>query len=266
MSYSVSTTPKAPNVAVSTASTPTSKNSEWSCAIRSGRLRARISLHPSRSGPPKSSGERSRSWTQVPKAPSKMTTRSSRVRRKSDIPWSGYRRVRFRLDPFSGDTHRSVGAREQRSVAAAVAVGPHERGLVAEPRVEAPDLLAATDVPAVEASGADALVDLDLGREHRVEAQLAADRRDVGHERRRHDHQRVTLPTVPPGTGDDVRSEVAHHDSGRELLADALDLGRGAPRERVPDHDRLRPVAASREERGHGRGQRPVDLGAVSYT
>ena len=48
MSYSASTTGKEPKVAVSTASTPASKNSVCSSAIRSGRVRTRCSLQPSR--------------------------------------------------------------------------------------------------------------------------------------------------------------------------------------------------------------------------
>ena len=53
--YSASTSPNAPNVAVSTASTPASKYSRCIWATRSGRVSTRFSLHPSRSGPPKSS-------------------------------------------------------------------------------------------------------------------------------------------------------------------------------------------------------------------
>ena len=46
---------KAPNVAVSTASTPTAKKASCMPAITSGRVRASISLQPSSSAPPKSS-------------------------------------------------------------------------------------------------------------------------------------------------------------------------------------------------------------------
>ena len=75
MPYSASGTAKAPNVHVSMASTPTARYDSCREAITSGRTTHTISLQPSRSGPPKSSGPRSRSWMPVPKAPSKMTTR-----------------------------------------------------------------------------------------------------------------------------------------------------------------------------------------------
>ena len=55
MSYSVSTVEKLPKLAVSTASTPTSKNAACIASITSGRVRQSISLQPSRSAPPKSS-------------------------------------------------------------------------------------------------------------------------------------------------------------------------------------------------------------------
>src|SRR5215207_3994215 len=54
-------------------------------AMRSGRVSTTCSLQPSSSGPPKSSGPRSWSCTHVPKAPSKIRTRSRRAARKSDI-------------------------------------------------------------------------------------------------------------------------------------------------------------------------------------
>src|SRR2546423_2535895 len=82
MPYSASTTGKAPKVSVSTASTPTSKKLRWSSAMTAGRVTARISLHPSRAGPPKSSAPRSCIWRLVPVAPSKTTTRSRKVSRK----------------------------------------------------------------------------------------------------------------------------------------------------------------------------------------
>ena len=56
MPYSLSTTEKLPNVAVSSASTPTSRNAECIDRITSGRVRHSISLQPSRARPPKSSG------------------------------------------------------------------------------------------------------------------------------------------------------------------------------------------------------------------
>ena len=55
MPYSASTSAKAPNVAVSTASTPASKYSRCIWATRSGRVSTRFSLHPSSASPPKSS-------------------------------------------------------------------------------------------------------------------------------------------------------------------------------------------------------------------
>ena len=50
MPYSLSTSGKAPNVAVSTASTPASKNSSCIWATRSGRVSTRCSLQPSSAG------------------------------------------------------------------------------------------------------------------------------------------------------------------------------------------------------------------------
>src|SRR5438105_1223909 len=97
MPYSASTTGKAPNVSVSTASTPTSKKLRWSSAMTAGRVTARISLQPSKAGPPKSSAPSSRCWRLVPVAPSKMTTRSRRVSRKRPMISSGYRRVHENL-------------------------------------------------------------------------------------------------------------------------------------------------------------------------
>src|SRR5918994_4903404 len=85
MPYSARTTGNDPNVAVSTASTPTSKNSLCIRAMTSGRVSTTCSLHPSSSGPPKSSGPRSWSCTHVPNAPSKIRTRSRSAARKSDI-------------------------------------------------------------------------------------------------------------------------------------------------------------------------------------
>ena len=64
------TVEKAPKVAVSTASTPASRKALCICSITSGRVRASISLQPSRDGPPKSSGPRFRVWRCVPVAPS----------------------------------------------------------------------------------------------------------------------------------------------------------------------------------------------------
>src|SRR5262245_63014730 len=85
MPYSASTTGKAPNVAVSTASTPTSKNEQCISAITSGRVSTTCSLQPSSWGPPKSSAVRFWSCTHVPNAPSKIRTRSRSAARKSDI-------------------------------------------------------------------------------------------------------------------------------------------------------------------------------------
>src|SRR2546421_12204192 len=85
MPYSARTIGNDPNVAVSTASTPTSKNSWCISAMRSGRVSTTCSLQPSSSGPPKSSGPRSCSCTHVPNAPSKIRTRSRKAARKSDI-------------------------------------------------------------------------------------------------------------------------------------------------------------------------------------
>ena len=58
MPYSPSGTAKAPKVAVSTTSTPTSKNSSCIVAITSGRVTTSSSLQPSKCSPPKSSGPR----------------------------------------------------------------------------------------------------------------------------------------------------------------------------------------------------------------
>jgi hypothetical protein len=58
MPYSARTIGNDPNVAVSTASTPTSKNSLCILAMTSGRVSTTCSLQPSSSGPPKSSGPR----------------------------------------------------------------------------------------------------------------------------------------------------------------------------------------------------------------
>ena len=74
--YSARTVENAPNVAVSTASTPASRNALCMLSITSGRVSTSISLQPSREPPPKSSGPRSRPCTKVPTAPSKTTTRS----------------------------------------------------------------------------------------------------------------------------------------------------------------------------------------------
>ena len=85
-SYSASTVEKLPKLAVSTTSTPTSKNAACIPAITSGRVRQSISLQPSSATPPKSSAPRSRPCTYVPKAPSKTTTRS---RTASRYWWAG---------------------------------------------------------------------------------------------------------------------------------------------------------------------------------
>src|SRR6266536_1996029 len=85
IAYSDKKTGNDPKVAVSTASTPTSKNSRCISAMTSGRVSTTCSLQPSSSGPPKSSGPRSWSCTHVPKAPSKIRTRSRRAARKSDM-------------------------------------------------------------------------------------------------------------------------------------------------------------------------------------
>ena len=77
MPYSLSGTANAPNVAVSTTSTPTAKKASCMPATRSGRVSTRISLQPSSSGPPKSSAVRPCSCMYVPNAPSYTTTRSS---------------------------------------------------------------------------------------------------------------------------------------------------------------------------------------------
>ena len=89
-------------------STPTSRKERWSRSTTSGRVTTRTSLHPSSSGPPKSSAVSSRSCRLVPVAPSKMTTRSAqraqvgrgsrgragRGGRPEGRPWAppGYRR------------------------------------------------------------------------------------------------------------------------------------------------------------------------------
>ncbi len=56
-SYSARTVEKLPKLAVSTASTPTSKNAACIPAMTSGRVRQSISLQPSSDGPPKSSAD-----------------------------------------------------------------------------------------------------------------------------------------------------------------------------------------------------------------
>src|SRR5438034_1097221 len=81
--YSERTSGNAPNVAVSTQSTPAWKNSSCIWATRSGRVRTRCSLHPSSATPPKSSGPRSWPCMKVPNAPSKMSTRSRSASRNA---------------------------------------------------------------------------------------------------------------------------------------------------------------------------------------
>ena len=76
MPYSASTTEKQPKVSVSMTSAPTSRNERCRPSTTSGLVSTRTSLHPSSSGPPKSSALRSASCRFVPVAPSKMTTRS----------------------------------------------------------------------------------------------------------------------------------------------------------------------------------------------
>ena len=91
MPYSASTHGMAPNVLVSTTSTPTSKNDRCRSAMTSGRVTHRISGQPSNWGPPKSSMVRSRACRLVPVAPSKTTTRSATESRKLATGGQGYR-------------------------------------------------------------------------------------------------------------------------------------------------------------------------------
>ncbi len=82
MSYSPNAVRLAPNVFVSTQSTPASKYSEWTERTMSGRVRFRISLQPSRFS--KSSSVGSWAWSIVPIAPSATTTRVARASRSAD--------------------------------------------------------------------------------------------------------------------------------------------------------------------------------------
>ena len=68
--YSPSGTAKPPKLAVSTTSAPARKCASCISAMTSGRVTARISLQPSKWGPPKSSAVNPSSWMYVPKAPS----------------------------------------------------------------------------------------------------------------------------------------------------------------------------------------------------
>src|SRR4051812_1106607 len=130
MPYSFSTRPKDPNVAVSTASTPTAKYSECIWRIRSGRVTTRCSLQPSRDSPPKSSGPRSCACTQVPKAPSRIRTRSGKVARKSDMRRSRLPARLLRSVPVStGSTRygRSMDRAKVRHAAGDAARSLHRR-------------------------------------------------------------------------------------------------------------------------------------------
>lgn len=87
MSYSPRAEALAPNVLVSTQSTPTAKYSSCTERTMSGRVTFRISLQPSRFS--KSSRVGSWAWSMVPIAPSATTTRVASASRSA--------RARFRL-------------------------------------------------------------------------------------------------------------------------------------------------------------------------
>src|SRR5204863_8056733 len=184
-------------------STPASKYSRCIWRMSSGRSSTRCSLHPSSASPPKSSGPSCCPWTHVPNAPSKTSTRSRMVARNSDIarqvigdgsrsrrsfdPRSSHRGAVAREAVLPRDPHRPVGARPELAVARAVAVGPHVCGLVAEPGVESTRLLCTAHVGAHEVAGELAVgSDLELGGQHRVEAESLGDRTHVHPERRRY--------------------------------------------------------------------------------
>src|SRR5436190_4916855 len=258
MPYSASTIPNAPNVAVSTASTPASKYSRCMRAITSGRESTRCSLQPSSASPPKSSGPSSCACTHVPNAPSKIRTRSRRALRKSDIAPNRTGAPSAFCPLLSGDArscepiaprhaHGLIGSRPQLAVARAVAVGPHVRGLFRQPCFESTRFLRATHVLAPEAPGEPAIrPDLELGREDGVEPETLGNRPDVHVERRAHEHQAVPLRTVPIDALHDVTSEAAPQDVEGERAAEAVEP-LGVVSGEKPAHDlRLQRVAAPR--------------------
>lgn len=95
MSYSAMAEWLAPNVFVSTQSTPAPKYSSWTERTMSGRVRLRISLQPSRFS--KSSSVGSWACNMVPIAPSATTTRVASASRSADT------RVRLSAEGVGGN-------------------------------------------------------------------------------------------------------------------------------------------------------------------
>ena len=134
-SYSASTRAKAPNVAVSTASTPTAKYSSCIRRMRSGRVRTRCSLQPSRAAPPKSSGPRSWPWTHVPKAPSRIE--DALGRRREEVRHKRGKGYRAEPDGPGSFPLRVLGVGQNESGSGG-ASGGHARGVLHHRRPQLP--------------------------------------------------------------------------------------------------------------------------------
>jgi len=121
-----------------------------------------------------------------------------------------------------------VGEREQRVVTSGVAVGP-ELGAVepafGEERANAPCLLGAAAVRPVEAPGQEPVgAALEPRAEHLVDLEQLTDRQEIGIERGRREHDRVTERLMAAEAGGRVGTEARRDHLRRVLGAEVLDL------------------------------------------